>query len=144
MDTSFEGALIRYLKFWEQLTDESVEEYRELASPSIRYRCPLMDVEGVDATVAGMHKWFANSDDLQLEINGYARDGRLVLAHWRMTFRVKKAPKKLWEVYAVSKMVFDDAGKVADVIDYWDASPMLESIPLMGKAVTLVKKLAFG
>jgi steroid delta-isomerase len=141
MDNDLDAALIRYQQFIEHLTDESVEEFRELASPNVRYRDPLKDAKGIDAAVAYMHKWFADLDGLQFEIKGYARDGRQVFSDWRMTFRIKKLPKKLWELDGVSKIVFDDAGKVEDQIDYWDTSPLLESFPVLGKVVTLIKKL---
>jgi steroid delta-isomerase len=141
MDNDLDATLIRYQKFTEQLTDESVEEFREFASPNVRYRDPMMDAKGVDAVLAYMHKWFTDFDDLQFEIKDHARHGRQAFAHWRMTFRIKKNPKKLWELDGVSKIVFDDAGKIEDQIDYWDASPLLESFPVLGKVVTLIKKL---
>jgi hypothetical protein len=58
-----------------------------------------------------------------------------------MRFRIRKLPKRLWELEGVSKVVFDENGKVTDQIDYWDSSPLLESVPVLGKAVTLLKKL---
>jgi steroid delta-isomerase len=141
MDIDLDATLIRYNKFVEQLTDETVEEFRRFASPNVRYRDPLMDAKGIDEALAYMHKWFTDLDDLRFEIKGYARHGRQAFSHWRMTFRIKKNPKRLWELDGVSKIVFDDAGKVEDQIDYWDASPLLESFPVMGRVVTLIKKL---
>jgi steroid delta-isomerase len=141
MDNDLDATLIRYNKFVEQLTDESVEEFREFASPNVRYRDPMMDAKGVDAALAYMHKWFKDLDGLRFEMKGYARNGQIVFQHWLMTFRIKKQPKRLWELDGVSKIVFDDAGKIEDQIDYWDASPLLESFPVLGKVVTLIKKL---
>jgi steroid delta-isomerase len=141
MDNNLDALLIRHNRFFDQLTDATVEEFRELASPNVRYRDPLTDAKGVNAVVVQMHKWFADLDDLHFETKGYARNGQLAFAHWRMTFRIKKSPKKLREVDGISKIVFDDAGKVEDQIDYWDVSPLLESFPVLGKVVTLIKKL---
>jgi hypothetical protein len=141
MDNDLDASLIRYKTFIEQITDETVEEFRELASPNVRYRDPLADAKGVDAALAYMHKWFTDFDDLQFEIKDYAQRGRQAFTHWRMTFRIKKIPKRLWELDGVSKFIFDDAGKIEDKIDYWDASPFLESFPVLGKVVTLIKKL---
>ena len=141
MDSDLDATRIRIQKFFEQLTDESVEEYRELASPNVRYRDPLVDAKGIDAAVAHLHKLFTDFDDLHFEIKDYAQHGRQAFAHWRMTFRMKKNPKKLWELDGVSKTVLDDAGKIEEQIDYWDASPLLESFPVLGKVVALIKKL---
>ena len=141
MDNDLDAILIRYQKFMEQLTDQSVDELRELVSPNVRYRDPVTDVKGVDAVLAIVHKYFADFDDLRFETKGYARHGHLAFLHWRMTFRIKKSPKKLWEIDGVSKFVLNDAGKIEDQIDYWDTSPLLESFPVLGKVVTFIKKL---
>lgn len=141
MDNDIDATLTRYKTFIEQLTDETVEEFREFASPNVRYRDPLVDAKGVDAALAYMHKLFTDLDDLHFEIKDYARHGRQAFSHWQMIFRVKKSPKRLWELDGVSKFVFDDAGKIEDKIDYWDASPMLEGFPVLGNVVTLIKKL---
>jgi len=141
MENDLDARLIQYAEFLDQLTEETVEECRELSSPNVRFRDPLTDVKGIDAVVAYLHKLFADSDDLQFEHKGHARHGRQAFAHWRMTFRFKKNPKKLWELDGVSKIVFDDAGKIEDQIDYWDSSPLLEGFPVLGKIVTLIKNL---
>ena len=141
MDNDLDARVMQYTEFFDQLTDETVEEFRKLASPKVRYRDPLTDAKGIDAAVAYLHKVHEDLEILQSEVTGYARNGRLAFFHWRMTFRIKNNPKKLWEWDAVSKIVFDDAGKVEDQIDYWDATPMLEDFPVLGKVVTLSKNL---
>ena len=141
MDNDLDATLSRYNKLIEQLTVENVEELREFFSPNIHYRDPMMDAKGVDAALAYMHKLFTDLDGIQFEIKGCARHERQVFSHWLMTFRIKKIPKRLWEVDGVSKIVFDDAGKIEDQVDYWDASPMIESFPVLGKVATLIKKL---
>jgi steroid delta-isomerase len=141
MDNDLDARLIQYTEFFDQLTDETVEEFRRLASPNVRYRDPLTDAKGIDAAVAYLYKVNADLEGLQSEVKGYARNGRLAFFHWRMTFRIKNNPKKLLQLDGVSKILFDDAGKVEDQIDYWDASPMLEDFPVLGKVVTLIKNL---
>lgn len=141
MDKDLDATLIRYKGFFEQLTDETVEEFREFASPSVRYRDPLVDAKGIDEAVAYMHKWFAGLDDLRFETKCYARNGQEAFSHWRMIFRIKKNPKKLWELEGISKILLDDEGMIVEQTDYWDASPLFESFPVLGRFVTLIKKL---
>ena len=141
MEIDLDAVGSRYNAFFDQRTDESVDNYRELASPDIHYRDPMVDVKGIDATLACMHKWFEDLDELEFETIGQARSGKLAFAHWRMTFRAKKSPKKLWEQYGVSRVVLDDSGKAVEHEDYWDATPLLQSIPILGRFVSLAKKL---
>jgi steroid delta-isomerase len=144
MDANLEEKMLKYKKYWDELTDESVEGLRELASPNVRYRDPFMDAKGIDAVVAYHHKWFANLDDNKFEIKEYAVNGLVVYSYWRQTFRLKKLPKKSWELYGMSKTIYNEAGKIEDHIDYYDSSPILEYLPVLGKVVTLIRKIYTG
>jgi hypothetical protein len=144
MDKDLDARLIQYTELFDQLTDETVEEFSKFASPIVRYRDPLTDAKGIDAAVAYLHKICADLDGLQIETKGYARNGRLAFSYWQMTFRIKRNPQKLWQLDGVSKIVFDDEGRVGEQIDYWDASPMLDDFPILGWVVTLIRNLLVG
>lgn len=144
MGNNLVDILNNYQEFVEQLSDENIENFRELASTNIHFRDPLEDAKGIDATLAYMHKWFINLDDLRFQFKETAVSGRHAFVHWRMIFRVKKIPKKLWELDGVSKIIFNEEGKIEDQIDYWDSSPLLESFPILGKVVSLIKKIYSG
>ena len=144
MDVNFVETLLRYKKFWDEISVEKVEGLREFAEPNIHYRDPWMDAKGVEAVVAALKKWFMNMEEMKFEILEFAPDGRVVFSYWRMTFRVKKAPKKEWELYGVSKTIFDEAGLVEDQEDYYDVSRLLEYFPVLGRVVSLIKKQFSG
>jgi limonene-1,2-epoxide hydrolase len=144
MDVNFVETLLRYKKFWDEISVEKVEGFREFAEPNIHYHDPWTDTKGVDAVVAALKKWFSNMEEMKFEILEFAPDGRLLFSYWRMTFRVKKAPKKVWELYGVSKTIFDEAGLVEDQADYYDVSRLLEYFPVLGRVVTMVKKQFSG
>jgi hypothetical protein len=133
-------AIASYQAFFENLTDETVEDLRILATPHVRYRDPTMDSKGIDAVTASMHKWFRDLDGIQFRITGGAVDGLVLYSHWIMTFRIRKLPKRLWELEGMSRITFEEDGKISDQVDYWDSSPMLESVPILGKIVTMIKK----
>jgi len=138
-----EEIIKKYQAFFENLTDENVDEFRNLAVPRIRYQDPFMDSRGIDAVTASMHKWFKNLTEIQFQMTSHGVDGFMVFQHWIMKFRIRKLPKRLWELEGISKITFNEFGKVIDQIDYWDSAPLLESIPVLGKIVTLLKKF-FG
>lgn len=125
-----------YKNFWEQLTNENVEHYREFASPTARYRDPFGDAKGIDAFVAYVRNWFTNLDGIKFMIQGYAWNGLILYSDWIMTFRIKRFPKKLWEIKGLSKTVFNSSAKIEDKIDFWDSAPMFEYYPILGKSCT--------
>lgn len=141
MHVDLEQAALRYQSFFRTLTDDSVEEYRRLAAPSVRYRDPMVDAKGIDEAVAYMHKWFQGMSGLKFEMGAFALAGQIGFQHWFMIFRIRQMPKRLWNLEGVSKTTFDDDGRVIDHVDYWDASPLLESVPFIGMAVTLTRRM---
>lgn len=137
-----ESAILACVQFFETLTKDSVEDIRTLASPRMRYRDPLTDAQGIDAVVAYLHKWFRDLDDIGFQRGDRAHCGNVLLSHWTMQFRVRKMPRRRWTIEGMSRTTFDDDGKVVDHIDYWDTAPMFEAFPVLGRAVTLIRKLA--
>jgi hypothetical protein len=144
MDTGLDAALTRYAQFFEELSYDTVEGFRDLAAPNVRYRDPFMDARGIDEVTARMRKWFVDLDGLRFQIKGTARDGHQAFALWTMSFRIRRSPNRDWKVDGASSFVFDEGGRVKDHFDFWDASPLLEAFPVLGQVVSLVKKLASG
>jgi len=142
MTASLDAAISAYTRFFETMTDASVEEFRELAAPDVRYRDPFADAKGIDAVVAYMHKWFRDMDGLRFELGNHAQVGDVVLSHWAMHFRLRKLPRKQWKVEGMSRITVDGNQKVIDQVDYWDSAPLLEAFPLLGRVVGFVKKTA--
>jgi limonene-1,2-epoxide hydrolase len=133
-------AIASYQAFFENLTDETVEDLRILATPHVRYRDPTMDSKGIDAVTASMHKWFRDLNEIQFEMKDSAVDGLVGFQNWIMRFRIRKLPKRLWEIDGMSKVTFNENGKIIDQVDYWDTSPIFASVPVLGKIVTLIKE----
>jgi hypothetical protein len=89
-----------------------------------------------------MHHWFDLMDDLTFKIDQQACSGDALLVHWTMRFRVKKMPRKPWCLEGMSRVTFDDQGRIQDQVDYWDATPLLASIPVLGTFVRLARRMA--
>lgn len=142
MDQDLDATLMRYKEFFDHITNDSVEQLREFASPDVRYRDPFVDARGIDAVIAYMHRWFAGFEDLRFETKSYARNGLDGFSHWRMTFRIRRNPKKFWEIEGISKIVLDSDGRIKEQTDFWDPSPLYESFPVLGRAITIIRKLA--
>lgn len=142
MDDYDERGVATYIRFFESLTDESIEDFRQFAAPDVRYRDPFIDCHGPDEVIAAMHHWFEVMEDLTFDIDQHARAGDVVLGHWTMRFHIKKMPRQAWCLEGMSKVTFDDQGRVRDAIDYWDATPLLGAIPVLGTFVRLAKRVA--
>jgi limonene-1,2-epoxide hydrolase len=141
MSETLEHEVATYVAFFNGLTDESVDDLRRLASPQVRYRDPLTDRHGIDAVTDYMHMWFQTMDDLSFDVNLHAVHGNVVLSQWNMNFRIRRMPKRPWTIEGMSKISLDTEGKVTEHVDYWDATPLLQAVPLLGRVVTLTRRV---
>ena len=141
MDTDFDAASNRMMDFYRTFSDDKVEEFKKLSSAEIRWEDPFGEEKGIDKVIATMHKWSDILTDIKFEIKGYSRSGQILFLHMLMTFQIKRIPGKNQEIDYIQKIIFDDAGFVADAKEYWDATPVLETIPVLGKVVTFTKKM---
>jgi len=141
MGTDLDAATKRIMDFYRTFSDDNVEEFRKLASPELRWIDPFTEVEGIDQVVAIMHKWSNVLIDIKFEIKDYSRNGQILFLQMLMTFEVKKMPGKKQEIDYVKKVIFDEGGLVVEAKEYWDTTPALENIPVLGKFVTLTKKM---
>lgn len=141
MNETLEHATATYVAFFERHSDESVDDLRQLASPEMRYRDPLTDRRGIDAVTDYMHKWFQTMDDLSFDVDLHAVHGNVVLSHWYMNFRIPRMPKRPWTIEGMSKISLNAEGKVSEHVDYWDATPLLQAVPILGRVVTLTRRV---
>lgn len=141
MSETLEHAAATYAAFFERLSDESVDDLRQLASPQLRYRDPLTDRRGIDAVTDYMHTWFQTMDDLSFDVDLHAAHGNVLLSHWTMNFRIRRMPKRPRTIEGMSKISLNAEGKVTEHVDYWDATPLLQAVPLLGRVVTLTRRV---
>ena len=141
MNDMLENAAATYLAFFEGLSDESVDGLRRLAAPEMRYRDPLTDRRGIDAVTDYMHKWFQTMDDLSFDVGLHAVHGNVVLSQWNMKFRIRRMPRRPWVIEGMSTVGLNTEGKVTEQVDYWDATPLLQAVPILGRVVTLTRRV---
>ena len=136
-----EQAASAYLQFFACLSDGTVDDIRQLAAPGMRYADALTDRRGIDQVTGYLHSWFESMQDLRFDVHAQALDGHVLLSQWTMHFRVRRSPRRAWTVEGASRVTFSPAGEVLEHIDYWDATPLLRAVPVLGGVVTLTRRL---
>lgn len=142
MAIDIQEPLQEYIRYYESMTPESVEELIGLATKDIHFRDPFNDLRGVEKVIEVMHDMFRDTIDPQFKIIESFEKGETALLKWEMTFIPKKmSASEPWFVVGFSELKFNEEGKVYSHIDYWDAATYFyERIPLIGFLIRLVKK----
>lgn len=136
------AALDRYIDYWNTISPETVDQIRDLGADNMRFRDPFTDVQGMDKVPGVFAEMFEQVPDIAFSFEHSALDGHVGLITWEMTFTVDRRGMKarVWTIPAASRITFDDEGKVVDHFDFWDATPLFESVPIVGGLVRLVKR----
>jgi steroid delta-isomerase len=128
-----------YIKFFETLTPESLENLDEIFAKNARFKDPFNDVCGIKSIQKIFQHMFATTQNSRFAVSDHASaDNRLYL-HWEYTFNTPQG--KPWKIIGMSRVVFDDNDNVAEHIDYWDpAEGIYEKIPVLGGVMRLLKR----
>ncbi len=140
-DIDWEAVIHRHREFWETFEEAKIESVKELAAPTIRYRDPMRELAGIDAYIAMLRQLCKAADQIRTQTLGEARDGNRAYVQWIMTFRPRKAPKKLVKLPGMSAFKFDKQGRLLEHFDYWDSAVELAMFPVLGRVVGLTKRL---
>ena len=131
------------VRFYEQLTPESVVSVREHYAPDARFKDPFNEVAGLDAIEQIFRHMFAQVDRPRFVVDTALLDGTQAMLVWRMHF---VSGRREIEVRGAAHIVFNAAGRVAVHRDYWDTSEELYAkFPLIGPLMRwLARRLSAG
>lgn len=114
-------------------------ETEQYIAPDFRYTDPLVGAGDARTYVNAIAAMSALFDDWEMRDAGHAWHGREVFARVPFSCRVVATGRR-WEVDAVMRFVFNDEDMLTEMAGYYDAIPLLESMPEHGDAVTRAKR----
>lgn len=129
----------KHITWIEHLYDEhfTVDDLKQVYSLDVHYRDPFDDVIGVDRMHAICEKAFTQMDQIIIKVTGHAVNGDVAFISWKMDAIYKK---KLAMIEGTTRLVFDERGLVKDTVDFYDASIVFETIPVLGSFLKWLRK----
>ncbi len=132
------AAAERYIAFCEGMTPGQLDRLEEFCAADIHFRDPFHEVTGVDAYRRVLEKMFQDVGQPAFQVTGHALAGEVCYLRWRFAFG--RAGGKTMRIPGMSEVHFNAEGRVTAHFDYWDASPVYETVPLLRSLVRLVKR----
>lgn len=128
-----------YGDFFEALTPERLDELDRYFAPDARFRDPFNDVTGIAAIRAVFEHMFRHCPRPRFEILEHAVTGRTAFIRWHFTDG--RVHGRTLDVDGMSRVIFDEAGRVVEHVDYWDAaSQFYERIPVLGTVLRVLRR----
>ena len=126
----------QYARLFEQLTPASIEDFEQIFSHDAHFCDPFNDVRGVSAIQGVFRHMFEQCEQPRFEILEVVEQGALAYFYWRFRFH---RGQDGYVIEGVSRVAFDEAGKVQSHVDYWDPTVLYHKLPLLGRVLAWLR-----
>lgn len=135
---SIVAAAERYIALCEGMTPGDLDRLEEFCAPDVHFRDPFNEVTGVAAYRRVLAKMFRDVGQPEFRVTGHAVAEQVCYLRWHFAFR--RANGRTLRILGMSEVHFSAEGLVTAHFDYWDASPVYETVPLLRGLVRMVKR----
>jgi steroid delta-isomerase len=132
---------VRVKTFFETLDEEvSLDDLKSIYSEKIHFKNPFYELDDVAALYRFFRQLYQQVDDPKLLITESISDEKIIYLNWTFHFTFHEKQER-HSIEGVSRMRFDERGKILEHTDYWDAGENIyETFPLLGTLIRWVKK----
>ena len=131
-----------YAEFFEKLTPHNLSKLEDCLAPEAHFKDPFNDVRGSDRIRAIFEHMFLSCSRARFRVLEISHGETSAYLRWDFEFALKRwRPEHMRLLQGVSRVEFNDQGKVTDHVDYWDAAEQVyERIPILGAALRFIKR----
>jgi hypothetical protein len=136
-----EERLAAYIRYFENLTPENVDELENLVREDFSFEDPFNQLTNRRDAVRLFRRMFDDMDEPAFNISDsyWTDDGLKAVLKWRFAGSTEKLGDLDFE--GLSEIYFDEAGQIISHIDYWDAAVhFYEKIPVLGGILRMIRK----
>jgi hypothetical protein len=134
-----------YARLFEHLSPEDLDRLGDYLAPEVRFKDPFNDVRGIEGVRRVFQHMFDTLQEPRFVVLDRARSAEAGYLLWRFDFRVRPdRPARTLE--GMSRVRFNDLGKVVEHLDFWDPAEQLYSdVPVLGPVLrSLRRRLSAG
>lgn len=131
----------RYVEFFESLNkNTSFNKYEEIFVNTVYFEDPFQKTKDLKSLYKIFMHMYETLHEAHFVVKEIALTNNIAYIQW--VFRYKRVKNQDFESFiGVSRVTFEQTGKVVSHIDYWDsATNIYEKIPILGSLINFVKK----
>ena len=131
------------IKFYHDLSPESVTRFAEFYSADAYFKDPFNEVRGVPAIQRIFTHMFRQVAEPRFIVTEQVADAHGAVLVWELTYRVQLWGRGQAQIMrGVSHLKFDADGKVNFHRDYWDtAEELYMKVPLIGSLMRSLRRV---
>ena len=110
---------------------------------SIIFQDSIQRIEGIVKFKAMCNRLAKRCRSLKMDIYSIVKNDNIIMMEWKMTMSFRFFPKK--PIYGVSKLVFNEEGKIINQRDYYDLwGDIYDGIPIYRRIYRWFMRVFFG
>lgn len=132
---------VRVKTFFETL-DEGVtlDDLKSIYTEQVHFKNPFYELDDLTALYRFFRQLYQQVDDPTLLITESVSDQNILYLNWTFRFAFHEK-QETFSIDGLSRMHFDERGKILEHTDYWDAGEHIyETLPLLGTLIRWIKK----
>ena len=127
----------------ESLNQNSVQQLSAFYAEDCRFSDPFQTVQGRDQVQAVYRDMFEHLDQPRFSrvrvLAAPDPAGQEVMIGWDFEFSLAKGrPRQV--IAGCSRLVLNADGKIQEHVDYWDASRLIQTFPLIGPVISWLRR----
>lgn len=126
-----------YLELFTNLTPERIPEFSSWVAPNVHFRDPFNDVHGIEKMQAILLDMFERAKEPKFEVLEHVLGEEGAYLRWLFTATIPVIGQL--EVDGVSRLQFDEQGRISEHLDYWDSAPIYLKLPILGALLRPLK-----
>ena len=147
MTAYLESRFNAYARAAEALTMESVERLSHFYASDCRFSDPFQTVQGRKAMAQVYRSMFNHLESprfLTVRPLGQPQDtANEVVLGWDFEFALGKS-KPRQSIAGCSRLIFNAQGEIQEHVDYWDASLLMQGLPVVGGVIAWIRRKIAG
>ncbi|MBD3792174.1 MAG: nuclear transport factor 2 family protein [Campylobacterales bacterium] len=136
---------VRVKTFFETLDEEvTLDDLKSIYAEQVHFKNPFYELDDIAALYRFFRQLYQDIDDPTLLITESVSEGEIIYLNWIFRFSFHENQER-FSIDGVSRMCFDERGKIFEHTDYWDVGENIyETFPLLGTLIRWVKKRIRG
>ncbi|MDD9950622.1 MAG: nuclear transport factor 2 family protein [Zetaproteobacteria bacterium] len=140
-DSSIRMDQIRYV--YETFDSSTAQKAAELYANQFYFNDRIHIIQNLPNLKSYFAKQAEQCAQCRLEFTGFVQQNKDFFTHWVMHIQTNPSnPSRKY--YGMSRLRFNNAGKIILHLDYWDFSELMESIPIIGRITAWFRDFLAG
>jgi len=136
-----QAVLHPYAKFYEEVSWDTLDQLDQLVMPDVRFKDPFSDVTGIEKYRHILEDMLTKVPDIKFQVHQAEFNGQWGVLRWTSSGTVKLMGDDPWLIEGMSELALSEDGRVAEHVDFWDASEYFYArLPLLGRVIRTIQR----